>query len=123
MRLTKLTSDAIKILAQCTQQSAGLTKVADIAAASGLTRQMALRIANQLSQTGFVETVRGPCGGIRLTTVAQTATLGDVVRALEQGPSAQTGSRMENELEGAVDEAYEAFLAVLDQQRLQDLSA
>ena len=122
MRLSKQTTDAVKILTYCFRDPDELNKVGDIASATGLTKQMALKLANQLGQAGFVETLRGPSGGICLTEMALSATLGDVVRALENRPALKSEGRLRSKLEGVVGDAFEAFLEVLDTQSLADLS-
>ena len=123
MKLSKQTSDAVHILAHCYRAGDKLIKVASIADSLGLTKQMALKLANVLSQAGFVETTRGPNGGIRLSDDAQSATLGDIVRALESQPSSKSSSRDKIQLDRFVNEAFDAFLRVLDRHSLADIAA
>lgn len=123
MKLSKQTSDAIQILTQCARGDAELLKVADVAAELGLSKQMALKLAYMLSQAGFLEAVRGPRGGIRLSDRAQSATLGDIVRVLELQPAARSrGDRSGDVFNAYIDEAFDAFLAVLNQHTLADLA-
>lgn len=120
MRISKQTSDAVEILIHCVRLDDQLLKVGDIAAELGLSKQMALKLSYILSQSGFLETVRGPRGGIRLTPLARDARLGEIVRALELQPLSGVGTT--TLFEGYIDEAFEAFLSVLDQHTLTDLA-
>ncbi|MEM7751489.1 MAG: Rrf2 family transcriptional regulator, partial [Pseudomonadota bacterium] len=87
MNLSKQTSDAIQMLACCYRAGDELVKVANIADELGLTKQMALKLANILSQAELVETFRGPSGGIRLSEATRDAMLGEIVRRLESAPT------------------------------------
>ena len=114
MKLSKQTSDAIQILTQCAREDAELVKVGDVAAELGLSKQMALKLAYILSQAGFLEAVRGPRGGIRLSDSAHAATLGEIVRVLELQPASRGQSgRSGGIFDDYIDDAFEAFLAVL----------
>ena len=123
MKLSKQTSDAIHILTHCYRAGDKLIKVASIAESLGLTKQMALKLANVLSQAGFVETTRGPNGGICLSDRARTASLGDIVRALESQPSSKSSSRDKLQFDRYIDEAFAAFLKVLDRHPLAEMAA
>lgn len=124
MKLSKQTADAIEILAFCKrlEEDGALIKVGDIGEAIGLSRQMALKLCYLLHQEGFLETVRGPKGGVRLSKKASEATIGEIVRALELQPSDKRAAGGASLFGGFIDEAFEAFLSVLDQHRLDDLA-
>ncbi|MEL6296977.1 MAG: Rrf2 family transcriptional regulator [Pseudomonadota bacterium] len=128
MRLTKQTSDAIKILVICAQNEERLIKVANIAEAIGATKQVGLKLVNLLARLDYIRTVRGPHGGIRLKPEADQWTVGQVVRDLEAFSVAQStpdGDDIDagKHLEGFVDDAFAAFLAVLDQHTIAELAA
>jgi Rrf2 family protein len=122
MKLSKQTSDAVEILVFCLRPDDELLKVGRIAEELGLTKQMALKLAHVLNQAGFLEAVRGPKGGIRLTDAARSAKLGEIVRALELLPTERGKSDSGSLFGGYIDEAFEAFLSVLDQHTLADLA-
>ena len=123
MRLSKQTSDAVKVLVCCHRSAAKLTKIAIIAEELGLTKQMALKLSNILAQAGFLDTVRGPNGGVRLSQSAHPSTLGQIVRKIETRPGGNTKNLQGSPLEAYLDEAFEAFLHVLDQHTLANLAA
>ena len=123
MKLSKQTADAVEILAFCKRLEDGeLVKVGDIGEAIGLSRQMALKLCYLLHQEGLLVTVRGPKGGVRLSEKASEATLGEIVRALELQPSDKRVAGGASPFGGFIDEAFEAFLSVLDQHGLDDLA-
>ncbi|MFN0218513.1 MAG: RrF2 family transcriptional regulator [Hyphomicrobium sp.] len=128
MRLTKQTGHAIRILLDCAQSDGGLLKVADISARLGITKQNVFKIVHILSRAGFVAAVRGPSGGVRLARPAAAIKVGDVVRAIEVtrvrvDTSAKAAPRGEQSpLNTVFDDALGAFIAVLDQHTLAELS-
>ncbi len=122
MRVPKQISDAIRILVRCHASGDELIKIAVVAEELGLTKQMALKLSNILRQLEFLDTVRGPNGGVRLAAAAKVATVGEVVRALLSRPELSQEAKEVAEFDGLYYEAFEAFLAVLDRQPLEDLA-
>ena len=122
MKLSKQVSDAIRILVVCQRADGQLVKVGDVAEELDLTKQIALKTANIVAQAGFLETVRGPSGGIRLSQRAKTATIGSIVRALETMPSTKGKAAKDAGFAGFLEDAFAAFLDVLDQHQLADLA-
>ena len=122
MKLSKQTSDAVQILAYCHRHNDRLVKVHDIASELKLTKQMALKLTNILSHANMIETVRGPRGGIKLTQTTKNATLGKIVRALEAQPTIKNSSEVSLPLNIYIDEAFAAFLEVLDRHLLSDIA-
>jgi len=88
------------------------------------------KVIARLSQRGYVETLRGRAGGVKLARPAKDIRIGDVVRETEdnlclvecfnpetnQCPIAQTCA-----LAGILDNALRDFLAALDAVTLADL--
>jgi len=122
MRLNKSTSHAVRILIDCAKAGDQLIKVADIAQRLDITQQNAFKIVHLLSRAGFLASVRGRNGGVRLARPAAKIRVGDVVRAIEfmglngKGPGSNTG------LNQIVDDALEAFISVLDQHTLAEMA-
>lgn len=84
MRLTRQTNYAIRILMYCTANEGRLSRVPDIAKAYSLSDLFLFKILQPLVENGFVETVRGRNGGVRLAKPADEITLFDVVRVTEE---------------------------------------
>jgi Rrf2 family nitric oxide-sensitive transcriptional repressor len=87
-------------------------------------------IINQLSQTGFLETIRGRGGGIRLSCPPDAISVGRVFRVFEADtPFAECFAGRDNHcpitpacrLRGALSRALDAFYSELDQVSLSDL--
>lgn len=129
MRLTKQTGHAIRIMIDCAQAGDRLIKVADISDRLGITKQNVFKIAHILSRAGFIASVRGPSGGVKLARPAETIKIGDLVRAIEVTSVEISGDEADDAaadavgpITGVFDEALSAFIAVLDQHTLSDLA-
>jgi DNA-binding IscR family transcriptional regulator len=75
-----------------------------------------------LSRAGFLASVRGRNGGVRLAGPAAKIRIGDVVRAIEftRVNGKEPGSHAS--LSQIVDDALEAFITVLDQHTLAEMA-
>lgn len=60
-----------------------LVTIPEIATAFGLSKAHLLKSARQLGQLGYLQTVRGRNGGIRLARTPDQMVVGEIVRALE----------------------------------------
>jgi len=122
MRLNKSTSHAVRILIDCAKAEGHLVKVADIAQRLDITQQNAFKIVHLLSRAGFLASVRGRRGGVRLARPAAQIRIGDVVRAIEftelNGREPGSGAGLSQ----IVDDALEAFISVLDQHTLAEMA-
>ena len=130
MRLTKQTSYALRILLHCALRPDEQVKAADIAKAYNITEFNVLKIIPLLVQGGFVTTMRGRRGGIRLARPASEIRIGDIVRLTEethiqadcfgqlQEACAILPAAPINRIFGS---AVEAFIEVLDGHTFQEL--
>lgn len=125
MRLTAHTDYALRILlhaALIARDGDGLLSIGQVAADHAISRNNAMKVVNELSNAGLLETVRGRNGGFRLGRPAESITLGEVVRLTEPCLSlADCDScilRGQCGLTGMLGRAMGAFLAELDQQTL-----
>jgi Rrf2 family nitric oxide-sensitive transcriptional repressor len=88
-----------------------------------------MKITHQLGLAGFVETVRGKGGGMRLAAAPAAINLGAVVRAVEPDFALVECFGTDNgcaltsycRLAGVLDGALQSFLAHLDRHTLADL--
>jgi len=122
MRLNKSTSHAVRILIDCAKAGDRLIKVAEIAQRLDITQQNAFKIVHLLARAGFLASVRGRNGGVRLARPAAKIRIGDVVRAIESTgfDGKEPGTR--TSLNRIVDDALEAFISVLDQHTLAEMA-
>jgi len=61
----------------------GHHSIADIALGYGISRNHLMKVAQRLVAEGFVESVRGRSGGLKLARPASDLNVGDIVRSLE----------------------------------------
>lgn len=131
MRLTVYTDYSLRLLMYLAVKNDGLATIAEVAQAYDISRNHLMKVAHQLGVAGFVTTVRGKGGGLRLSRAPESIGLGEVVRRTEpdlalvpcfppvQARCAITPSCV---LRGALAEARAAFLRVLDGYTLADLA-
>jgi Rrf2 family nitric oxide-sensitive transcriptional repressor len=130
MRLTVYTDYALRLLMYLAVKEDGLATIAEVAESYEISRNHLMKVAHQLGLAGYVETVRGRAGGLRLARPAVDINLGDVVRHTEQDMAlvpcmspvdAACTIRPTCLLKRALDRATGAFLSVLDEYSLGDL--
>jgi Rrf2 family nitric oxide-sensitive transcriptional repressor len=131
MRLNKSTGHAIRILIECARAEGQLVKVADLATSLDLTMQNVFKIVHILSRAGLISAARGRHGGVGLGRSASRIRMSDIVRAMEltemavdaDGLRLGAGRAAVNGVNRVLDDALEAFVAVLDQHTLADMAA
>ena len=129
MRLTLGTDYALRTLIYVGATKGGLATIAEIAACFDVSEAHLMKVVHRLGRLGYLATVRGKGGGIRLGRPAEAIRVGALVRETEEdmavmGCLAARGfCRIEGccVLRGALAEATAAFLAVLDRYTLADL--
>jgi Rrf2 family transcriptional regulator, nitric oxide-sensitive transcriptional repressor len=83
VRLTVYSDYALRMLMYLAVKDDGLATIAEIAESYGISKNHLMKVAHQLGVAGYVETVRGRGGGLRLAKPPGAITLGDVVRHTE----------------------------------------
>lgn len=130
MRLTVYTDYSLRLLMYLALKDDGLATIAEVAKSYGISKNHLMKVAHELGVAGYVETVRGRSGGLRLARPMASIGLGEVVRHTEpdfalvpcltpiDGPCAIRPSCV---LKRALDKARQAFVGVLDDYTLGDL--
>jgi len=130
MRLTIYTDYALRLLMYLAVKNDGLATIAEVADSYGISKNHLMKVAHQLGVAGYVDTVRGRGGGLRLAKPIETINLGDVVRHTEPDlalvpcfapDSASCAIFSSCALRGALSGARDAFLSALDGHTLADL--
>ncbi len=130
MRLTVYTDYALRVLMYVAVRPEPLPTIGQIADAYQISRNHLMKVVYELGQAGYLETVRGKNGGLRLARKPQEIGLGRLVRETEPDMAlvpcfdpirAQCAITPACRLRGALAEARAAFLAVLDGYTLADL--
>jgi Rrf2 family nitric oxide-sensitive transcriptional repressor len=129
MRLTQLTDYALRVLMYLGAEPARRHTVADIAAAYGVSRHHLHKVVHLLAQHGFIDALRGRGGGLSLAHAPAEISLGAVVRRMEPAALVECLHKDGHcvihghcRLAGALLQAFEGFLAVLDGYSLEDIT-
>ncbi len=131
MRLTVYSDYALRMLMYLAVKDGEMATVAEIADAYGISKNHLMKVAHQLGVAGYVETVRGRGGGLRLARSREAITLGDVVRQTEPDMALVPCFAPVDEpcaiarcclLRSALSQASDAFFGVLDAYSLADLA-
>ena len=130
MRLTVYTDFSLRVLMFLELKGDRLATISEIAKTYGISKNHLMKVVYQLGLAGYVETVRGKGGGIRLARPPENIVLGEVVRRTESdmalvpcfAPEAASCAIFRScRLRHVLSEARDAFLAVLDGCSLADL--
>ena len=131
MRLTYLTDYSLRVLMYVSAVPQRLVTIQEIAQGYGISENHLMKVVHGLAQHGFIETVRGRGGGLRLARPASDITVGAVVRAVEDDFALVECFRTDNtcritpvcRLRGALHDALSAYFEVLDNRTLAELVA
>jgi len=132
VRLTVYTDFSLRVLMFLALKGDGLATIAEIAKAYGISKNHLMKVTHQLGRAGYLETVRGKGGGMRLAQRPQDIVIGEVVRRTEpdmaivpcfapDGDSAICAILPSCALPAALSRARDAFLSALDEHTLADL--
>ncbi len=132
MRLTMYTDYTLRVMMYLAvrYQDQGVATIEEMATAYDISRNHLMKIVNELSQTGFIETTRGRSGGARLARAPETISIGAVVRMAEKDfavVACHDASTPHNcaiyqacNLKRGLARAMDAFMQELDKMTLQD---
>lgn len=129
MRLTDYTDYSLRVLIYAAVHADELVTIQHIADAFGIPKNHLVKIVHRLGQAGYLQTVRGRSGGIRLGRPAGGINLGEVIRTMEPDfglvECFQDGNHCVITracgLRGVLHQALQAYFDVLDGYTLQDL--
>ncbi|KRC23247.1 Rrf2 family transcriptional regulator [Acidovorax sp. Root217] len=129
MRLTLFTDYSLRVLLVLASRTESLVTIADITEAFDISQAHLMKVTHALGKTGWVDTVRGRNGGMRLAVDPRRLSLGEVVRRLEADFALVECMGEDNHcvltggcgLEAALRQATEVFLRELDRYTIADL--
>lgn len=125
MKLTLFTDYSMRVLLYTGTQHDRLCSIGEIARVYGISQNHLMKVVNQLARGGYVESVRGRAGGIRLGRDPAEINIGALVRRTEDGLDLADCKHCmvapACRLTGMLNEAVDAFLGVLDRYTLADL--
>lgn len=130
MRLTKFTDYALRVVMYLARHPDGLATIADIAREYDIPSTHLMKVVHRLAQCGYIVTVRGKGGGMRLARAPALINVGELVRDTEDNMDIAECFSDENQtcpmlpactLRSILIEARKSFLATLDFYRLSDI--
>lgn len=130
MQLTQYTDFGLRTLIALGLDPDARHTVTGISQAYGISRHHLVKVVARLAERGYVETVRGKGGGVRLARPPSEIRVGDVVRDLEaelgvveclQADGGQCVIAPACRLKGLLRDATREFLASLDRHTLDEM--
>jgi len=130
MQLTSYTDYSLRALLYLGSNQERLVTISEISEFHGISRNHMVKVVHNLGKNGFVQTVRGKSGGVRLAQKPEAIILADVVRLTEPHMNIQECfSRETNtcplmdrcKLTGVLYQARQGFMKVLEDNTLADM--
>lgn len=130
MRLTTFSDYTLRVLMYLALERTRLVTISELGRAFAISGNHLMKVVQELSRHGLIESVRGRGGGLRLALEPEAIKLGEVVRRSESDAplveclSAATSScriAPACRLQGVLVDALDAFYASLDEYTLADL--
>ncbi|WP_339806817.1 Rrf2 family transcriptional regulator [uncultured Marinobacter sp.] len=129
MHITRYTDYSLRVLIYLSVRQDRLTTIQEIAESYDISRNHLMKVVHQLNRKGYIETVRGKSGGMRLHRHPNTINIGVLIRETEQdltlvecqSPNGKCVITPVCGLKSVFTEALEAFLKTLDNYTLDDI--
>jgi Rrf2 family nitric oxide-sensitive transcriptional repressor len=130
MQLSVFTDYSLRVLMFLGAHPDRLSTISEIAEAYGISRNHLMKVVNRLSSVGYIETIRGKGGGMRLSRAPKMINLGDVVRHMEDRFDIVECFNEKYQdcpllpactLRSVLADAHRNFMATLDRHTLQDV--
>lgn len=132
MQLTLYSDYSLRVLIYLALEPEQRVTIEEIARSYEISKAHLTKVVHQLGLRGYVETLRGQGGGLRLAMRPEEIGVGELVRATEENltlvecfdpASSRCAIEAACGLRPVLQEALDAFLAVLDRYTLADLVA
>ena len=130
MQLTKFTDYSLRTLVYLGERPDKLITIKEVSDYYGIVHSHLTKVVHLLSTSGYIHSVRGRNGGIRLAKPPQQIPIGAIVRMTEESlflvecfdPKKQTCRLLPAcKLRKGLNAAYKAFFSVLDNASLKDM--
>lgn len=129
MHITRYTDYSLRVLIYLAVQGDELATIQEIADSYSISKNHLMKVVHQLNKKGYIETVRGKKGGMRLQMAPADINVGILVRETEQDLNIVECFSSKNAcritpvcgLKSMLGEALTAFLETLDKYTLADV--
>ncbi len=129
MRLTQHTDYSLRVLMFLALKPTELATIQEVSEKHQISKNHLMKVVQRLAHGGFITSVRGQGGGMKLQREAEQIVIGEVVAFMEPDFSIVECFREDNgcvittacKLKGMFAEAMEQFLAHLNRYTLADL--
>lgn len=125
MRLTRYTDYSLRVLMHLALHDERRCSIGEISRTYDVSHNHLMKVVNALAHEGFVETLRGRGGGMKLARPAEAITVGEVVRRTEEGFQLAdcSGCALSPAcgLTGVLAQGMQAMMTVFDSYRISDL--
>lgn len=130
MKLTTFSDYSLRVLIYLAVRDDSLSTIGEIAEAYDISRNHLMKVVHNLGVLGYLETVRGKNGGVRLAMAPKDINIGALLRETEDTTSlVECFNREESHctidsacaLRGILQQALGGFFGVLDQYTLADV--
>ena len=129
MHITRYTDYSLRVLIYLALQQERLVTIQQIADSYDISKNHLMKVVHQLTLKGYIESVRGKNGGLRLHRRPEDINIGVLVRETEQDMNLVECFSSDNQccitpvcgLKNILAEALRAFLNILDQYTLADI--
>lgn len=130
MQLTSYTDYSLRTLLYLATHQERLVTISEISEHHGISHNHLIKVVHNLGRHGFIQTVRGKSGGVRLALKPEEIIIADVVRLTEPHMNIQecfsretnTCSLIDNcRLAGLLYQARHDFMKVLEENTLADI--
>lgn len=129
MHITRYTDYSIRVLIYLALQEERLATIQQIASSYDISKNHLMKVVHQLTLKGYIESIRGKNGGLRLHRKPEDINIGVLVRETEQDLNLVECFSSDNQccitpvcgLKNILAEALKAFLETLDQYTLADI--
>jgi Rrf2 family nitric oxide-sensitive transcriptional repressor len=130
MQFTHFTDYSLRTLIYLGARQDTLATISEIADKYGISQSHLTKVVHQLANRGYIQTLRGKGGGMRLARLPQLINIGDVVRDMEGNTNLVECFNAKNQscpllpactLKSVLAEARRNFFDTLDRYTLADL--
>jgi len=129
MRITRYTDYSVRVLIYLGLKGEARSTIQEIAESYKISRNHLMKVVHDLQLRGYIDTIRGKNGGVKLRLAPEDISIGQLIRETEEdkalvecfGPDNACAITPFCDLKHVLADAQEAFFSVLDAYTLADL--